>query len=258
MKRGDVAVISVSAGLAALVAAVIVLRFVAADRSPGSSLHDSGHSTSSLLVMTWGPSLCKVASSNPGCANGHVRMMGRTLVLHGLWPLPASEQFCGVPERVVGRPGGSPGGNLPTLTLPEDLQTQLQSIMSDATAIASHEWYRHGTCSGVTPAAYFGHAVSLAEQVRRTLDPVFEAAAGGHLSVGVVRDHVDAVIEKGAGSRVGLKCRSVDREGLVVYEVRLSFPPVTELGRDGRTVSLRDALGKGPPTPAGCRSGRVP
>ncbi|MDP7722755.1 ribonuclease T(2) [Mycobacterium sp. TY814] len=208
--------------------------------------------------MTWAPSLCKVASSSPGCANGHVRKMGRTLILHGLWPQPASEQFCGVPGHVAGRPAGSPADKSPTLTLPEDVQMQLQSIMSDATAVAPHEWYRHGTCSGVTPVAYFGNAISLTEQVRKTLDPVFETAAGGQLSADVVRDRVDAEFGRGSGARVGLKCRSVEREGLVVYEVRLSFPPVAELGHDGRTVTLSDALGKGPTIPAGCRSGRVP
>lgn len=257
MKRGDVAVIAVSAGLAAVVVAVIVVRLLADDRSPGSSADDPGSSTSSLLVVTWGPSLCKVAASSPGCANGHVNKMGRTLILHGLWPQPASEQFCGVPERVAGRPGGSPGADLPTVPLPEDIQTQLQSIMSDAAAMASHEWYRHGTCSGVTPAVYFGNAISLTEQVRKTLDPVFGAAVGGHLSVSAVRARVDAEFGKGTGTRVGLKCRNIEGEGLVVYEVRLSFPPVPELGHDGRTVSLRDALGKGPTIAAGCRSGRV-
>lgn len=257
MKRGDVAVISVSAGLAAVVVAVIVVRLLADDRSPGSSANEPGSSTSSLLVMTWGPSLCKVASSSPGCANGHVGRMGRTLILHGLWPQPGSEQFCGVPEPVAGRSGGSPDANLPTVTLPADVQTQLQSIMSDAAVMASHEWYRHGTCSGVTPTAYFGNAISLTEQVRRTLDPVFGAAVGGHLSVSAVRARVDAEFGTGAGTRVGLKCRNVDGEGLVAYEVRLSFPPIPELGHDGRTVSLREALGKGPTIAAGCRSGRV-
>lgn len=75
---------------------------------------------------------------------------------------------------------------------------QLQSIMSDATTVAPHEWYRHGTCSGVTPAAYFGNAISLTEQVRQTLDPVFEAAAGGHLSAGLF---VIASMPNSAGGR---------------------------------------------------------
>lgn len=255
MKRGDVAVISVSAGLAAVVVAVIVLRFLVTDRWPGSSVNDPGSSTSSLLVMTWGPSLCKVASSSPGCGNGHVSKIGRTLILHGLWPQPASEQFCGVPEHGAGRPGGSPDAKV---TLPEDVQMQLQSMMSDATVMAAHEWYRHGTCSGVTPAVYFGNAISLTEQARKTLDPVFGAAVGGRLSVSALRDRLDAEFGKGAGTRVGLKCRNVDREGLVVYEVHLSFPPVVQLGHDGGTVSLRDVLVKGPSISAGCRSGRVP
>ncbi|WP_205876092.1 ribonuclease T2 family protein [Mycobacterium camsae] len=258
MKRGDVAVISVSVGLAAVVAAVVVLRFVVADRTSGSSVNDPGGSTSSLLVVTWGPSLCKAESSSPGCANGHVSTLGRTLILHGLWPQPPSEQFCGLPKTVADRRGGLHDADLPAVNLPENVTTKLQSMMSDATVMARYEWYRHGTCSGVTPAVYYGYAISLTEQVRRTLDPVFGAAAGGQLSASAVRERFDREFGRGAGMRVGLKCRSADREGLVVYEVRLSFPPVADLGHDGGPVSLRDALGKGPTIPAGCRSGRVP
>jgi ribonuclease T2 len=258
MKRGDVAVFSVSVGLAALVAAVVVFRFVVADRSPGSSVNEPGSSTSSLLVVTWGPSLCKVESSSPGCANGHVGKLGRTLILHGLWPQPATEQFCGLPKAVADRPGGLHESDLPPVILPENVTTTLQSMMSDVTVMARYEWYRHGTCSGVTPAAYFNDAISLTAEVRNVLDPVFGEAAGGHLSASAIRDRFDAEFGTGAGKRVGLKCRSVDREGLVVYEVRLSFPPVVELGSDGGTMSLRDALGKGPTISAGCRSGRVP
>lgn len=257
MKRGDVAVFSVSVGLAAVVVAVIVFRFLATDRSPGSSANDPGDSTSSLLVVTWAPSLCKVESSSPGCANGHVSTLGRTLILHGLWPQPAAEQFCGLPKAVAGRPGRLHDADLPAVILPEDVTAKLQSMMSDVTAMVPYEWYRHGTCSGVPPAVYFGNAVALTEQVRKTLDPVFGAAAGGRLSVSAVRDRFDAEFGKGAGMRVGLKCRGADREGLVAYEVRLSFPPVVDLGADGRTVSLRDALGKGPTISAGCRYGRV-
>lgn len=258
MKRGDVAVFSVSAGLAAVVVAVVVFRLLGTDRSPGSLPDDSGSSTSSLLVVTWAPSLCKVESSSPGCANGHVSKLGRTLLLHGLWPQPASEQFCGVPTAVAGRPRGLHDADLPAVILPEDVQTKLQSMVSDVTVMAPYEWTRHGTCSGVTPAAYFRNAVSLTEQVRKTLDPVFGAAVGGGLSASAVRDRFDAEFGKGAGKRVGLECRSVDGEGLIVYEVRLSFPPVVDLGADRATVSLRDLLVKGPTVSAGCRYGRVP
>lgn len=258
MKRGDVAVFSVSAGLAAVVAAVIVFRIVVADRSPDSSVNEPGSSTSSLLVVTWGPSLCKVESSSPGCANGHVSTLGRTLILHGLWPQPPSEQFCGLPKAVADRRGGMHDGDLPAVVLPESVTTKLQAMMSDVTVMTRYEWYRHGTCSGVTPAVYYGNAISLTEQVRQILDPVFAAAEGGQLSASAVRDRFDAEFGKGAGTRVGVKCRSADREGLVVYEVRLSLPPVADLGSDKGTVSLREALVKGPTIPAGCRAGRVP
>ena len=68
---------------------------------------------------------------------------------------------------------------MPSLDLPADVQTNLQSMMSDAAAMAPHEWYAHGTCSGLAPAAYFRDAITLADQAGKILDPLFEKAGGG-------------------------------------------------------------------------------
>ena len=85
-------------GLAAIVVAAVAFSLLVVDRSRHPSADKPGASSSSLLVVTWGPSLCKVDPANPGCKSGHVGKLGRTLILHGLWPQPRTEQFCGVPK----------------------------------------------------------------------------------------------------------------------------------------------------------------
>lgn len=258
LRRGDVVVFSISAVLAAIVVVGVAFSLLVVDRWPRSSLNQPAPSSSSLLVMTWGPSLCEVDPSNPGCTTGHVGKLGRTLILHGLWPQPRSEEFCGVSKVIAERARNLHDADMPSLDLPQEVRSGLQSVMSDAALLAPHEWYTHGTCSGLTPAAYFTGAISLADQASDVLNPLFAKAEHGKLSLWTVRDRIDAEFGEGAGKRVGLSCHEVNGEQIIVYEVHLSLPPISEFGTAANALSLGDLLAKGPTTSAGCWRGAVP
>lgn len=245
MRRGDVAVLSISAALAAVVVAAVVVSFYV-DQPREVAENDGADSTSSLLVLTWGPSLCTVDRSNPGCRSGHVGQMGPALILHGLWPQPSSQQFCELPR-------GKRDLSLAAMDLPQDVRTDLGSMMSDASILAPHEWKAHGTCSGLAPGEYFGIATDLAGQASQVLDPLFRNTRGGSVSVDELRDRMDATFGAGAGRRVSLSCRKADGVGMVAYEVQMSLPRVVDL----KARSLADAIAEGPPVPAGCRRGSV-
>lgn len=245
MKRGDARVIAISAALVAVVAAAVAYSVLVLDRRPSRPVV-SGSSPSSLLTLTWGPSLCKVDPANSGCKSGHVNRLGSSFVLHGLWPQPSSEQYCDVPKRTADRQ---------SVDLPPDVAKTLESMMSDSRVMASHEWFAHGTCSGLNPPEYFGVATTLAAQAGTVLNPMFAKSAGKQLPPRVVRERFDAVFGRGAGDRVSLTCRDIDGRGTLVYEVRLSLPAVADLRGE---ESLGDALGRGPAVPAGCGKGLVP
>lgn len=245
MKRGDATVLSVSAVLAVLAAGAVVGSLVL-DRRPQPAPADSA---ASLLVLTWGPSLCEVEPSNTGCRSGHVASLGQTFVLHGLWPQPATEQYCDVPRR-------TPDRSRSAVPLPDDLKASLQSMMSDSALMTTHEWYAHGTCSGVGPPEYFSVATTLASQATAVLNPLFAGAPGRRMSSRTVREAFDAKFGSGAGARIGLACRDARGGANVIYEVRLSLPPVTQLSRSA--PSLADGLAAGPTVPPGCGQGRLP
>ena len=243
MTRGRLAAI---AGLAVILIAVVAVA-VRRER-PADVPTRASASSSSLLVLTWGPSLCTVETSASGCRSGRVGRLGQSFVLHGLWPQPRSQQYCDVPK--------SAARDRVPLPLPPDLADRLRAMMSDSRVMAPHEWYAHGTCSGVNPAEYFGIATGLAQQAIAILDPVFDRAAGRQITARSVRDAVEARAGSGAGSRVALACRDVRGQGPVVYEVRLSLPPVAQL-RAG-TPSLAEALAAGPSVAPGCGQARLP
>ncbi len=201
-------------------------------------------------MLTWAPSLCKVEPKNSGCRSGHVGQLGQALVLHGLWPQPSTEQYCGITQREADkRP----------VDLPGDIRNTLQDMMSDPQSMAAHEWYAHGTCSGVTPPEYFTIAESLTTQARSVLTPVFQQAAGENLSPRAIRETFEATFGRGTGNRVGLTCRDVSGQS-IVYEVRLSLPAVVDLLTEQASdsgIKLGDAMAKGPAIPPGCGQGKV-
>jgi ribonuclease T2 len=247
MKRGDRTVLAVSAVLAVAAVAAVAFSLLVLDRRPPPP-QASADSTSSLLVVTWAPSLCKVEPSNSGCRSGHVDKLGQSFMLHGLWPQPSTEQYCDVPKR-------TPDKARSPVPLPADLKASLQEMMSDSAVMTTHEWYAHGTCSGVAPPEYFGIAAQLAEQAGAVLEPVFARSAGGRLTSRSVREAFDARFGSGAGARVSLSCRDARGQGSVVYEVRLSLPPVVALEKSS---ALADALAAGPTVAPGCSQASVP
>ena len=203
-------------------------------------------SDSSLLALTWGPSLCSVDSSVRGCRTGNVSRKGQTFLLHGLWPQPESAQYCGVSKDRSSAP-----------ELPADIRARLGAVMSDASVLAPHEWLAHGSCSGVSPAEYFSVAVTLAAQATAVLDPAVRAQQGHRLSVNALRELFDGRFGPGAGSRLSLTCRRAEGRGDVVYEVRLSLPSVVSLRAAGESLLLGEQLAKAPAVPAGCRQAQV-
>lgn len=256
MQRGDVTVLSISTALAAVVVAALTYSVLVLDRPPSSSAADRTDST--LLVVTWGPSFCRVEPTSSICASGEIGDMGRTMILHGLWPQPPDSQYCGVPKAIIETDRRHRYSDMPPVELSADVRTRLQSVMANSANLAQHEWYTHGTCSGLTPDEYFGDAVALTDQVRRVLDPVFDNAGGGELTRDAVRDRFDVVFGAGAGERVVLACRAGGGDTDIIENVRLSLPRVAEMNTGEDSLSLGDLLAQGPAIDSGCRSGLVP
>jgi len=245
IRRRTLLILVTVAAVVVAVAALMAQRHPA-ETPPASTARPASDSPSSLLVITWAPALCTVETSASGCRSGRVDKHGQNFLLHGLWPQPREQQYCGVPKHSKDRR---------PVDLPPDLQARLQAMMSDPNVLAPHEWYAHGTCSGVTPTEYFSIATTLADQAIEVLDPVFDGAAGRTLSSRTVRAALDARLGKGAGARVSLSCRDAQGTGGVVFEVRLSLPPVAQLRPE--TPSLAAALAAAPTVSPGCGQGVV-
>jgi ribonuclease T2 len=100
-----------------------------------------------LLNLSWSPEFCHSHADAPECP------LRLAFVLHGLWPQNNSGPY---PHNCSTAPG------------PSD-PTQYKDIYPDQ-SLLRHEWSTHGTCSGLSPDAYFNAARSAFHSV--TIPPI--------------------------------------------------------------------------------------
>jgi ribonuclease T2 len=97
------------------------------------------------VAHSWSPAYCATArKDSEQCDSG--RQLG--FVQHGLWP----QYEKGYPQ------------NCSTERLPEQARAKFAPLYPSASLVA-HEWSKHGTCSGLDPAAYFALSGKLKEQL---------------------------------------------------------------------------------------------
>jgi len=95
-----------------------------------------------VLALSWSPSYCESVKQRAPDRQPGLQCGGRpfSFVVHGLWPQydQGFPSYCQVPA--------------------ERLTRSIVSGMLDlmpSPRLIFHEWQRHGTCSGLTPSAYF-------------------------------------------------------------------------------------------------------
>jgi ribonuclease T2 len=96
-----------------------------------------------LLVLSWSPSFCADSAERDPARSARNPQCGPrpfSFVVHGLWPQyeRGFPEFCQVPAPRLNR----------------NIVSAMLDLMP-APNLIFHEWDRHGTCSGLSPNAYF-------------------------------------------------------------------------------------------------------
>jgi ribonuclease T2 len=99
-----------------------------------------------VLALSWAPDYC---SANPGDAQECSLGRKYAFVLHGLWP----QYTKGYPSNC----GSDP--------LPASVKARFPHLYP-SDKLFDHEWSKHGTCSGLSPATYLTVAGQLKAQVQ--------------------------------------------------------------------------------------------
>jgi ribonuclease T2 len=99
-----------------------------------------------VMSLSWSPDYCAGSRADDPQQCGVGKMLG--FVLHGLWP----QYNRGYPA------------DCSNVNLPKDAQLKFPNLYPSS-KLYTHEWDKHGTCSGLTPVEYMTLAKTLKESI---------------------------------------------------------------------------------------------
>lgn len=211
-----------------------------------------------LLALSWQPAFCEARPAKVECKqvnDGLLPITERQLSLHGLWPQPNGNVYCGVPDAVKALDTPDSWGRLPAPQLDAATVERLDVAMPGrASHLDRHEWIKHGVCfpGGDDGQTYFSAALSAMDAVNGSgLADLLASRVGGEVSGEEIRAVFDRAFGAGAGDRVTVKC-SDDGGRTLFQEVRISLKGDLSEGAD-----LGALMRAAQPAGVGCRKGVV-
>jgi len=168
-----------------------------------------------LLALSWQPSFCESHSRKKECRSQTTRRYDANhWSLHGLWPQPRSNAYCGISDTDKGIDRNKRWHLLEPVKLSQDTATKLAFIMPGVSSyLQRHEWIKHGTCYGTDAETYYSDSIKLTQQINESIvGKLFTHGVGKRVSLKQVRQHFDKAFGKGAGSKVDMHC---DKKGRV-------------------------------------------
>lgn len=116
-----------------------------------------------VLALSAQPAFCEGHADKPECgALDPAAPAVRTVALHGLWPQGRVE-YCNVPDDFPGP--DADWSALQPVDLDAALAAELAEVMPGvASHLDRHEWYKHGSCTHPSAAAYYREAIDLVRE----------------------------------------------------------------------------------------------
>ncbi len=206
------------------------------------------------LALTVVPTFCALRPEMPACAAGAEAAVQAPVALHGLWPQPPSLLWCAVPDEVRANAEAGRFAALPPLDLSPEVSARLAGAMLDPSFTRRYQWYKHGSCSGMTPEAYYRLALDLYEAARPAVAAAVEGADGDIVTLAAVRAALDGALGEGTGARAFLVCVPAGEDGArAVLDVRIDAGlPAPGLAAPGDLIAAAAPVEAGP-----CAAGRT-
>ena len=168
-----------------------------------------------LLALTWQPAFCDGRPRKKECRKQtQNRYDAKHWSIHGLWPQPRNNVYCGVSDTDKGIDRNKRWHLLPPLQLSAKTAQELSFAMPGmASNLHRHEWIKHGTCYGKDADAYYADSIYLTKAINDSaVGALFTRNVGKRVSLKDVRKRFDQDFGKGTGKKVNMRC---DRKGLI-------------------------------------------
>lgn len=215
-------------------------------------------STDNLLTLSWQPAFCETRPGKKECRDlnaGSLPHTTRQLSIHGLWPQPRGNDYCGVPASVKNLDTPKSWHRLPAPEIDTDTADELRAAMPGfASFLHHHEWIKHGTCYFGEGGAdeYYDDTLYLTGLVNDSaVGALFFDNVGEEITGAEIRAAFDKDFGDGSGERVQIKC-TPDAGRTLINEIWISLGgTITQSSDLGELMRAADATGMG------CRKGVV-
>jgi ribonuclease T2 len=205
-----------------------------------------------VLALSWEPAFCKAMQGKTECKNETASSYEAShLSLHGLWPQPRRNVFCGVDPATAALDDQHQWEKLPAPQISAETKAALDKVMPGTQSVLErHEWIKHGTCyAGGSAEQYFKDEIRLVNDVNQSAVQAFMAAnIGKTIEAADLRAKFNEAYGVGAGDRVRVSC---SKDGMI-SEITIGLKGDIPAG-----TSLKDLIAASETTDAGCPSGRV-
>ena len=205
-----------------------------------------------VLALSWEPAFCAVMKGKAECKNETASSYEAShFSLHGLWPQPRRNVFCGVDRATAALDDQHQWEQLPVPEMKAETKAALDKVMPGTQSILErHEWIKHGTCyPGGDADTYFKDQVRLINDVNSSVVQSFMAAnIGKTIQTSALRAKFDEAYGKGAGERVRVSC---SKDGLF-SELSIGLKGDISAG-----TKLSELIAASETTDAGCPAGKV-
>lgn len=190
-----------------------------------------------ILALSWQPAFCETKQYKPECASqNNGRFDATNFVLHGLWPNQNDDPshtfaYCGQSNDIINTDKASDWCELPDLPLSTAVESDLNIFMPGAeSCLDHHEWYKHGTCAGMSADAYFALSNGLVASFAQTAFNQYVASQiGSEVSRNDLLNRFEDEFGAGSDDYLSLRCDEVNGTSLL-SEIRLALKQdLTEL-----------------------------
>lgn len=203
--------------------------------------------TDLLLTLSWQPAFCEEKPSKTECKQlngGSLPVAEKQLSLHGLWPQPNGNFYCGVPDSIKKLDKSGDWEKLPAPELDADTAARLAKAMPGvASFLDRHEWIKHGTCfyGDRNGDEYFDDTLLVLDAINHsTVGALFEGHVGAEIDTSDIRNAFDAAFGTGAGDRVKVICTK-DQGRVLIKELWINLKgEITEHADVGALIRAGD------------------
>ena len=225
-------------------------------RSCGDLNLGGDHSGKYVLAISWQPAFCEARPEKTEC---RTQVPGRFdadhFTLHGLWPQPDNNVFCGVSAGDKSDDNKGHWEALPEPAINSETRDRLKVAMpGTASNLQRHEFTKHGTCFPGNADTYFRVSLGLLEQINGSkLRDFMGDRIGKTVSSGDMKQEFEKTFGVGAGAALGIRCiGDVDSRRTLINEIQINLKgPLTP------ATEVRDALDTSVPAHTDCSQGVV-